>query len=150
MSQLFGKPSHTPAKRLPAKSVALAACADIANASKHSALDGPSYSVGGHAKVTYEHVSSIHDLSDFALSVIDDVPRFGDHQWMWLITAGGVEHDALLLAGDAINDWETCLVGFGLVEPEPSAGLNLARPPRRETPDICPKDVPGHDPTGLL
>jgi hypothetical protein len=111
--------SHDPRKRIAAKSASLAACADIANASKHSVLDGPSYSEGGHATVTYEHVSSINDLAEVALTVIDDVPRFGDHQWMWLITADGVEHDALLLAERAIQDWETCLVGFGLVEPEP-------------------------------
>jgi hypothetical protein len=130
VSQLFGKPSHTPARTVPAKSVALAACADIANASKHSVLDGPSYSEGGHATVTYEHVSSIRDLPEIFRSVIDDVPRFGDHQWMWLITVNGVEHDALLLAQDAIFTWEKCLVGFGLVEPEPSTGLNLAMPPQ--------------------
>lgn len=116
---LFGKPSHNPAKRVAAKSVALAACADIANASKHSALDGPSYSEGGHAEVTYEHVSSIRNLPEFPINLLnDDVPRFGDHQWMWLISAGGVEHDALLLAEDAIRDWEGCLVGLGLVKRE--------------------------------
>lgn len=118
VSELFGKPSHDPAKRLPAKSYALAACADIANASKHSKLDGPSYSEGGHADITYEHVSSIHDLPHFAIALINDPPRFGDHQWMWLITAGGQDHDALLLAEDAIDDWQRCLVGFGLVQPE--------------------------------
>ncbi|CPR68928.1 hypothetical protein [Mycobacteroides abscessus] len=130
VSQLFGKPSHTPAKRVPAKSVALAACADIANESKHSVLDGPSYSKGGHAKVTYEHISTVHDLPEVFRGMIDDVPRFGDHQWMWLITVDGVEHDALLLAEDAIVTWEACLVGFGLVEPESTAGLNLAMPPQ--------------------
>lgn len=116
--QLFGKPSDNPAKRLPAKSYALAACADIANGSKHSVLDRPSYSEGGHAGITYERVSSIHDLPEFAINLIDDVPRFGDHQWMWLIAAGGTEYDALLLAEDAMKDWEGCLVGHGLVKPE--------------------------------
>ena len=49
-------------------------------------------------------MSSVHDLPDFALTVIDQVPRFGDHQWTWLITAGGKEYDALLLAEDAMRD----------------------------------------------
>jgi hypothetical protein len=39
VSELFGKPSRDPTKRVAAKSYALAACADIANASKHSKLD---------------------------------------------------------------------------------------------------------------
>jgi hypothetical protein len=119
VSELFGKPSRDPTKRVAAKSYALAACADIANASKHSKLDKPSHSEGGHADVTYENVSSIKDLPDFAIALINDPPRFGDHQWMWLITAGSEEHDALLLAEDAINTWQECLVGFGLVQPEP-------------------------------
>jgi hypothetical protein len=118
VKQLFGKPSDNPAKRLPALSYALAACADIANASKHSVLDGPSYSNGGHAKITYEHVASIQQLPHFAIALINNPPRFGDHQWMWLITAGGTEYDALLLAEDAMKDWESCLVGHGLVKPE--------------------------------
>jgi hypothetical protein len=49
------------------------------------------------------------------LTVIDQVPRFGDHQWMWIITAGGKEHDALLLAEDAMSDWEQCLLSQGLL-----------------------------------
>lgn len=44
IEKLFGKPSKNPAKRVPAASVALAACADIANASKHFVLDRPSFS----------------------------------------------------------------------------------------------------------
>jgi hypothetical protein len=117
--KLFGTPSFKPEKRIAAESVALAACADIANASKHFELSGPSYSDGGYAKVTYESVSTLGDLPDQFLAVVDQVPRFGDHQWMWLITAGGREYDALLLAEDAMREWERCLVGFGLVEPEP-------------------------------
>lgn len=61
IEQLFGKPSKNPAKRVPAASVALAACADIANASKHFALDRPSFSEGAHAKVTSESKSSLSD-----------------------------------------------------------------------------------------
>jgi hypothetical protein len=95
--------------------VTLAACADIANEDKHYELDRPSYSEGGYATVSYERMSAIRDLPEFALAVIDDVPRFGDHQWMWLITAGGKEYDALLLAEDAIRDWERCLLSQGLL-----------------------------------
>jgi hypothetical protein len=120
VSQLFGKPSKDPAKRIPPKSVALAACADIANRSKHAVLDGPSYSEGGHADITYEGMSSISDLPEFARQFVDDVPRFGDHQWMWIITIDGKDHDALLLAEDAMTDWTNCLVGLGLVTSHPN------------------------------
>jgi hypothetical protein len=119
VTKLFGTPSFKPEKRVAAESVALAACADIANASKHFELTGPSYSDGGYANVTYESVSALRDLPDAFLAMVDQVPRCGDHQWMWLITAGGREYDALLLAEDAMRDWERCLLGFGLVEPEP-------------------------------
>lgn len=120
--ELFGRPSDDPAKRVAAKSVALAARADIANASKHSKLDRPSYSAGGHADITYERRSSLGDLPAPALALLnrmpDQVSRRGEHQWMWLINAGGVEYEALMLAEDAMRDWERCLVGLGLVEPE--------------------------------
>ncbi|MCW2655648.1 MAG: hypothetical protein JWR32_6624 [Mycobacterium sp.] len=115
VTKMFGKPSSKPEKRAAGESVALAACADIANASKHLELTQPSYSVGGPAEVTYEHMSSHRDILDFALPFIDDVPTFGEHQWMWVITAGGVEYDALLLAEDAIRDWERCLLSHGLL-----------------------------------
>jgi hypothetical protein len=62
------------------------------------------------------HRSNNRRISTIAL--INNPPRFGDHQWMWLITAGGTEYDALLLAEDAMKDWESCLVGHGLVKPE--------------------------------
>ncbi|MGV0788873.1 hypothetical protein ABQF33_18355 [Mycolicibacterium sp. XJ2] len=120
VSALFGKPSKNLAKRIPASSVALAACADIANRSKHAVLSGPSYSEGGHAEITYESMSSVSDLSDFARQFVDDVPRFGDHQWMWIITINGKEYDALLLAEDAMTDWTNCLVSVGLVKPHPN------------------------------
>lgn len=120
MSQLFGKPSNNPAKRILAKSVALAACADIANRSKHAELTSPSYSEGGHAEITYEGMSSISDLPEFARQFVDDVPRFGDHQWQWIITINGKDYDALLLAEDAMDDWTSCLVGLGLVTSHPN------------------------------
>lgn len=37
---------------------------------------------------------------------------------MWIIAINGVEHDALLLAEDAMKDWEDCLVGLNLAKPE--------------------------------
>lgn len=118
VSQLFGKPSDKPAKRVLPQSVALAACADIANASKHFKLTGPSFSAGGHASITFEGMSSISDLPEFARDLVNEVPRFGDHQWMWMVTIDGAEYDALLLAEDAMKDWEDCLVGLGLVKSE--------------------------------
>lgn len=123
IEQLFGKPSKNPAKRVPATSVALAACADIANASKHFALDRPSFSEGGYAKITSESMSSLSDWPAFAR--IDDVPRFGEHQWQWWITITGVEHDALMLAENAMNDWTACLEGVGLVRFHPNGWIFL-------------------------
>jgi hypothetical protein len=96
-------------------SVALAACADIANASKHYELTHPSYSAGGYATISYERVASLSDLPRH-FAAVDQVPRFGDHQWMWLVTAGGKEYDALLLAEAAMRDWERCLLSVGLIE----------------------------------
>ena len=117
--RLFGRPSKDPSKRVPPQSVALAACADIANATKHFNLDRASYSTGGHAEVSFESVSSLSDLPEFFRQFVDVVPRlYGEHQWMWIITINGKEHDALLLAEDAMKDWENCLVNAGLVRPE--------------------------------
>jgi hypothetical protein len=121
IGQLFGTPSNNPARRVPATSVALAACADIANASKHFALDRASFSEGGHAKVTHESMSSLSDLPESLRGLIDGgIPRFGDHQWDWRITINGVEKDALMLAEDAMNDWTACLEGVGLVKAHPN------------------------------
>lgn len=118
VTRMFGRPSNKPGKRVDGTSVALAACADIANASKHLGLDQPSYSEGGYAEVTYESMSDVRDLPAFAFQVMPDlqIPRHGVHQWMWLITAGGVEYDALMLAEDAMRDWERCLIDQGLLE----------------------------------
>lgn len=120
VQQLFGKPSKNPVQRKPPTSIALAACADLANRSKHAVLDGPSYSEGGHANVTYEDMSSIRDLPEFARQFVDEVPRFGDHQWRWTITVNGEEYDALLLAEDAMTNWTDCLVNAGLVTAHPN------------------------------
>jgi hypothetical protein len=128
IAQLFGAPKRDPAKRVRATSVALAACADVANASKHFALDGPSFSEGGHAKVTYESMSSLSDLPEFFRKQVDDVPRFGDHQWMWLVTINGVEYDALMLAEKAMDDWTACLESVGLVKFHPNGWIFLNSP----------------------
>lgn len=129
--QLFGMPSRIAARRVPATSVALAACADIANATKHFELDRASFSEGGHAKVTYESMTSMSDLPAFARGILsNDVPKgFGDRQWLWLITINGVEHDALLLAEDAMTDWTECLEGVGLVKSHPNGWKFLTSPP---------------------
>lgn len=121
--QLFGRPNNDPARRVPASSVALAACADIANASKHFALDGPSYSEGGHAKITSESMSSVSDLPEIFRNQAGDVPRFGDHQWQWWITINGEMHDALMLAEKAMDDWTACLVSLGLVLFDPNGWI---------------------------
>lgn len=118
--RLFGTPRDNPAKRVAPTSVALAACADIANESKHLELARPSYSAGGYAKITSEEMSSISDLPEFVRDLVDDdvPPGFGDHQWKWIITIDDVEHDALLLAEDAMKDWGNCLASLELVTSE--------------------------------
>ncbi|MGH3971160.1 MAG: hypothetical protein ACRDTV_24395 [Mycobacterium sp.] len=126
VGKLFGKPGKTAGT-----SIALAACADIANASKHLTLTATSYSTGSHAKVTHEDRAGVHDLPDLPGTAIDDVPRFGDYQWMWIISAGGKQYDALLLAEDAMRDWETYLVSQGLILLDPAGyhcGMNLDAP----------------------
>jgi len=120
---LFGRPNKDGARRVPASSVALAACADIANASKHFALDGPSYSEGGHAEITSESMSSLNDIPESLRGLIETVPRFGEHQWHWWITINGEIHDALMLAEKAIDDWTACLVGLGLVLFDPNGWI---------------------------
>lgn len=59
-----------------------------------------------------------------------DVPTgFGDRQWMWLITIDGAEHDALLLAEDAMTDWTVGLERMGLVGYHPNGWKFLTSPP---------------------
>jgi hypothetical protein len=123
LRQLFGRPNKDPAPRVAASSVALAACADIANASKHFSLDGPSYSEGGHAEITSESMSSLNDLPEALRGLIDDVPRFGEHQWHWWITTNGEMHDAMMLAEKAMDDWTARLVSLGLVLFDPNGWI---------------------------
>jgi hypothetical protein len=97
-------------------------------------LSGPSYSEGGHAEITYESMSSVSGLSDFAREFVDDVPRFGNHQSMWIVTITGKGYEAVLLAEDATTDWTDCLVSVGLVRSRiscptvPNGGLSLDPP----------------------
>lgn len=120
ISTLFGRPSTKPAKRIPAKSFALAACADIANRTKHYRLDGPSFSEGAHAEIVFEGMSSLGDIPEALRRLVDDVPRmFGEHQWHWWIRINGQDHDALMLAERAIDDWTECLESVGLVQGTP-------------------------------
>jgi hypothetical protein len=116
--QLFGSPNSNPAKRVAAMSFALAACADIANRTKHFELTRPSYSEGGYAEIVGESMSSQSDIPEVFRALISggDVPRLnGEHQWQWWVKINGEIHDALMLAERAIDDWTACLVSVGMV-----------------------------------
>lgn len=67
-------------------------------------------------------MSSLSDWPAFAR--MHDTPRFG-HQWRWWITINGVEHDALMLAEDAMDDWTACLESTGLVKSHPNGWIFL-------------------------
>lgn len=113
ITAMFGIASKKPSKRVQGTSFALAACADIANESKHYKLTGASYSIGGHAKIISEEMSSITDISEIFRQLVLDVPRFREHQWHWWTRINGNDHDALLLAEQAIDDWTKCLENLG-------------------------------------
>lgn len=87
-------------------SVALAACADIANGSKHFVLTHPPYSTGAAAEV-------IDQVQGAKLPFILGETHLGANHWK--IDIGGVEHDALELATQAIADWDAWLSRYGLL-----------------------------------
>jgi hypothetical protein len=89
-------------------SVALAACADIANGSKHLVLTKPPYTPGGPAQVT-EQTQGGRFPATFPIN-------FGANHWT--IDVGGVEHYALDLAATAIADWDTWLTGHQIALPK--------------------------------
>jgi hypothetical protein len=84
---------------------ALMACADIANATKHLDLTQRIYTPGGPAEVTSQ-TQGITFPAPFPWN-------FGANHWT--IPVGGVEHDALALAAQAIADWDTWLTGHELL-----------------------------------
>ena len=88
-------------------SVALAACADIANGSKHLVLTRPPYTPGGPAQVTKQSRGA-------KLPATLPIYLGANH---WTIDVGGVEHDALNLAHQALADWDAWLTGHGLTPP---------------------------------
>lgn len=86
-------------------SVALAACADIANGSKHLVLTRQPYTPGGPAEVTGHTQGARFPMT---------LPfHFAANHWT--INVGGDEHDALMLAARAVADWDTWLTGHGLL-----------------------------------
>jgi hypothetical protein len=86
-------------------SLALAACADIANASKHLVLTKRPYTPGGHATVT--------DQTQGARFPMTLPVHFAAVHWK--VDVGGVEHDAVDLATQAVADWDAWLTGVGLL-----------------------------------
>lgn len=90
-------------------STALMACADIANGSKHLELTKTFYTPGGPAKVTRQS-------QGVTLPFTLPGNLAANH---WTIDVGGVDHDALNLAADAVADWDRWLTGHNLL-PLPS------------------------------
>lgn len=68
-------------------------------------------------------MSSLNDLPEALRGLIDDVPRFGEHQWHWWITTNGEMHDAMMLAEKAMDDWTARLVSLGLVLFDPNGWI---------------------------
>jgi hypothetical protein len=91
----------------PGASTALAACADIANASKHLVLTSPPYTHGKHAEIVGQTQGA---------TLPAKLPfHFGANHFK--IDVGGVQRDALDVATDAIADWDAWLTGHGVSLP---------------------------------
>jgi hypothetical protein len=86
---------------------ALAACADVANGSKHLVLTHPPYTSGGPAEVTGQSQGARFPMK---------LPfHFAANHWR--IDVGGVDHDAFNLATQAVADRDTWLAGRGITLP---------------------------------
>lgn len=108
--------------RGPNASKALAACADIANGSKHLVLTGESYTTGtrsGHAEVVQQETRISPAPAWISLSgrpPPPDYPTVGTTQIRFKIDAGANgTFDALDLAAQAVNDWDAWLRARGLL-----------------------------------
>jgi hypothetical protein len=88
-------------------SAALSACADVANGSKHLKLTRASYTTGrrrGHARVV-DQIQGVRLPAKLPF-------HFGANYFA--IEVRGVQRDALDVARDALNDWDTWLKGHGV------------------------------------
>jgi hypothetical protein len=103
VGQLFNPAGHPNVA-----SDALAACADIANGSKHLVLNR-SATPGGPAEIV-DHTQGARFPMSFP---------FHFEANHWTIDIGGVEHDAHDLAAQAIADWDVWLTRHGLL-PRPA------------------------------
>ncbi len=91
-------------------SLALAMCADVANGFKHGGLTHPKcYTPGGPAEVV-EHTQGATFPMTFPF-------HFSANHWKVRARASGVEHDALTVAKDAVDAWDTWLPSNGLALP---------------------------------
>ena len=88
-------------------STALAACADIANASKHLQLTKRIYTPGGPAEVVKQEAG---------IKLPFTLPAYFTYHFT-IEEAGGVKRDALDVAADAIADWDAWLTGHGVPLP---------------------------------
>ncbi|OMC05601.1 hypothetical protein A5733_19685 [Mycobacterium sp. NS-7484] len=90
---------------IPESEAALAACADIANASKHLKLNHGSYTPGGPAEPTKQVQGATFPMKlPFHFSA--------NH---WRIRVGEDERDALELATEAVAAWDRWLHEYGLL-----------------------------------
>lgn len=98
-------------------SVELAACADIANGSKHLKLNRPAWSSSGtYAEVTGQGVT-VHMATGRA-TYADGVLAHHEVEggWAhltWTVTANGLEYDVQDLAIEAVAAWDTWLRARG-------------------------------------
>lgn len=91
-------------------SVALSACADIANGFKHLVLTKRSYITG----TTTGHAEVVDQIQGAKLPFQLPVNLGANH---FTIDVGGVQRDGLDLADDAIADWDAWLTNHGVPLP---------------------------------
>jgi hypothetical protein len=110
------------ASKLIRRSKALAACADVANGSKHLRVTSTSYTTGtnaGHAEVVQQETRISPApawLSRTGAPPPPDYPTTGTTQFRLKVDAGANgTFDAVDLARQAVDDWEAWLRSRGLL-----------------------------------
>ncbi|WP_378735298.1 hypothetical protein [Nocardia brasiliensis] len=102
-------------ERAVSRSVALAACADIANGAKHLHLNGSPRSAGSrHAEISSQGVTIFAPPAKATIhgdgTITHEVSEGGRTQHTWTVTADhGNVYDALVLANTAVADWDAWL-----------------------------------------
>ncbi|MFB1297332.1 hypothetical protein ACAG24_017620 [Mycobacterium sp. pW049] len=98
-------------------SLAVAICADLSNGAKHFGHTKTSAVTGrksGHAIVTRQR---IHKKMAQTWGNQPTVPGYSTV--VWTLDADGIEYDALEIATQAVDDWDTWLTAHGFSIPPP-------------------------------